>query len=683
MSLGKQMDKGQRKERAARWLTYLAISGLLIDACLQFPYGRVPASYALIFIVLVALVSWKSKLFPLLVLPLMAAAFSNIITHQAIITTTYPWLPLANVTVVSTIALSWIRVPWYILLAVSAILLRCLDEIYDLHTAILIYLSVTFVVVLFNFGVKLVADNWNDFIKALRWLKKLDAIPLSFHTVRALWLSVPAVAFLILGVHANLWMQKSIVDNLYTSSVIDSPDDVADREIERDTYATLDKRELRIRERILLATSEAEVQSSALADDWTGKVMWAVTLFTPTAPDIKSACEGFVTTGEARLGRVAGLIRRITSRGKQGRTISFGVDHRSGCATSMQAASDHAAKAHNDASKELQREMDLKKKEILEKQSAAMRTARDDALVRNFETFQRARWLAHRAFWLAPKVGYASWAFIAIGFLGLLVYLFGRTTFDQGTQVPFSLKKTPGVDDEPPALPILPCYLREKELNLSASLQWPDLSTRQETFWYVAHDIPRHGDKTNQRLRIPQWYNSFFRRLFTNKLALTLVPITDDTTYPPTISAPGDVVLVDIIVDGDREVVFHMDDLAAFSGGIEINSIYSMHAATELLGLGAFYCIAKGSGRLILKSQGCEVKMAPANKSLPAGLLLAWDHRAQFKLTQDITQMGTWMNTASVLSVHDHLAVYDESRPGDPLIIAKLWRLARFAAIPV
>lgn len=666
-----------------RWLTYIAISGLLIDACLQFPYGRVPASCALIFIVLVALVSWKSKLLALLVLPLMAAAISNIITYQAALSTSYPWLPLANVTVVGILALSWIRVPWYILLAVSAILLRCLDEVYDLHTAILIYLSVTFVVVLFNFGVKLVADNWNDFIKALHWLKSLAFKPLSFHALRALWLSVPAVAFLILGVHANLWMQQTFVDNLYTSSVIDSPRVGTVRDIERDTYATLNRREQLIRERILLATSEAELKSSALADDWTGKVMWAVTLFTPTAPDIKSACDGFVTTGEARLGRVEGFVRRVLSRGKQGRTVSFGVDQRAGCEKSMKAASDHAATVHGEAAEKLQREMELKKKEILEKQSEAMRTARDDALVRNNETFQRARWLAHRAFWLAPKVGYASWAFIAIGFIGLLVYLFGRTTFDQGTPVPFSLKKTPGAAPVTPAIPVLPCYLREKELILSAYLLWPDGSERQENFWYVAHDIPRHGDKTNQRLRIPQWYNSFFRRLFTNKLALTLVPITDDTAFPPTISAPGDVVLVDIIIDGDREVVFHMDDLAAFSSGIEINSIYSMHAATELLGLGAFYCIAKGSGRLILKSQGCEVKMAPANKSLPAGLLLAWDHRAQFKLTQDITQMGTWMNTASVLSAHDQLAVYDESRPGDPLIIAKLWRLARFAAIPV
>lgn len=662
----------------------LSVAVILIDAALQQPYDVLPSLAILLAILCLEVASRVRRKPSWLSFPIILVCIANIAAVVFSESAAYGWITYANLVIAGVVALTWIGLPWYALVLTAILILLLMVKGYGLWSGTGLFLAQAAVVVLFNFGLKLILDHRNDFLRVSRWYLGLRKGRVR-HGLHILWLSVPALAALTFGIWLNVTLQSAITGWFYSSGLVDAPANGGQRLLERDAYSTLEARENRAIDKIELVSSEAELRSRSYLDAATVKTLWAVDLFSPTAPDIKDACSGQVFNGSFDLGGRMGRFRQALGGWKSShrttRKVAYKVDMTKACEDTMQKSLAHSQTSYGVAKKKLEVGLDSKKEEVLTKEMAALNSAKAKAMKINSESFSRARWLLAMTFRALKIITIASWAFVVAGFLGLIAYLFGRTSFDGNRGVAFSLKSMASSGLDGRVGRALQCSVHDR-LDLTSSREVDGLARKQNS-WHVSFDAARHGDNTHMRLCIPQWYACFFRRMFDSRLLLTFVPCDGRRKHPPIISAPGDLQLVDCVVEDGSEIVFKMCDLIAFSDGVKLRSVYSMHVATELLGLGAFYCVASGKGRLVLCSQGREVRQSTDGLPLPAGQFLAWGHSAMFSLAQEPSQCGAWLNTPSLKCMGDSEVIYDEGRPGDPRISKQIWRLLRFAASPI
>ena len=665
-------------------LAYLTLAAMLADAMLHHPVGRWPAHVAILVAVLLAILDWSRATILRRVLPIGAAAAANLISFAYTSQPDMSWLFYADVGFVGMAILSWARVPWYILLPIAAFQMALLIFGFGSYQGGALFFALAAIVILVNFAIKMLLDHRADLARVLRWFGALTARGKKRHVANMLWLSLPAWIALVLGIAFNLAVQRELVEWAYRSQLVEATT-ASEPNLEQDAYDTLDRREEQVERRIDATRSEAELKSSAFLQGAVRETLWAVDLFAPPTIATEEACSGFVKEMSFSIGKTMGRVRQalggFRKSHKTTQKISYTLDQRSACAQAAKSVQDQNQKAHDDARQRLADDLGEKATATQLKNAQGLLDARVTASIENARTFAKARWLLETLFLWLRLLSAVSWILVGAGFLGLLAYLFGRASFDRKKGVAFSLKSGPLSSGKSPAVSALSC-----EVHDSLALDTTQLvggRTRREEAWYVSFDAARHGNRTHMRLHLPQWRACFFRRLFTKRLLLTRVPIGPNSAVPPTISAPGDLQLVDCVVDQGREIVFKMGELIAFSQGVKLRSIYSMHVATELFGLGAFYCVAAGEGRLVLSSQGRDVRVAQKGHCLPSGQLVLWDHSAPFRIAQQPTQCGVWLNTPSLVTVADGVTIFDEGRPGDPRIVKQIWRLLRFAASPV
>lgn len=227
-------------------------------------------------------------------------------------------------------------------------------------------------------------------------------------------------------------------------------------------------------------------------------------------------------------------------------------------------------------------------------------------------------------------------------------------------------------------------FSKEHEFSLSAKAK----DEFSPDYWYLSAGTARRGVGTHMFLWLPQFWRCFFQRLFSRRLLMTRVAMRNvralQGTTSACISVPGDCQLVPIKIGPNQSVVFRMRDLVAFSNGVKFRSIYTTYVGAYFLGLGAFYSVAEGGGKIILKSDGQQIVGSARGTSVPSVNLLAWDRRSEFGLAQSLGIFGVWFNDPNIVTCSvRRSAIIDEGSASRFPLALRFWRLMRYLFVPV
>ncbi|WP_155986183.1 MULTISPECIES: hypothetical protein [Novosphingobium] len=684
-----------------RSIGFLCLLILLFDAAFAITSGwTLSAVIAFLWLAAAVLLGWKeakdfaATWWRIVTVPL--AALVTGIGSRGIYPGGWDWFPVAAALLLVTGMTLFFRVCFWAWCAAFLLLWAASIAFVGLEVGAVFAALLTLFAVMTNFAAKFVMDHAFDLNRIRTWRAELKDADKKTYRQQLTGLLIPVFVLAAIGFGFNYWLQARIVDYIYASGLVypDPESNGLARDLEADAFASLDLREALALADIKVRGDGARAKGGRIFTKAQERVLALFGGFSPTPLDSEATCKSW--NKQQRITLPGSRARQFLGGGRHGhkryKYKMIGPDLTKDCEALGKALDARDLRDH---------EKGMTGATAIVEQSGDDASAALDAGVGKAElkaetlvrySFWEARIALDSAFVVLRMLAILSWIVVACSVLAAVCYVAGRVSFDR-TVLPFSLRGRParsspaGEPDSPGSLDMLP--LDRLELDTVRQVGEKDetgvvtKAVRQEKCWYLCFDAARYGDGTHMRWTIPSPGSAFFRRLFAAKLAMTKVELAEIIQHKPTIAVAGDLKLLDIVVDEGREIVFRMKDLIAFSKGVRIRSIYSTHVGTELFGLTSFYNVASGTGRLVLKTEGREVFLAPPDVSIPPNLLVAWDHSATFALAQDSGIVGVWGNAPSVMPTLSGTAIVDESRPGDPGIFGRIWRLLRFAVLPV
>ena len=494
-----------------------------------------------------------------------------------------------------------------------------------------------------NYLVKLVIDHSYE--------RKLLVRRYSFTAAKAvmrraapIWLW--AAAFAALGFYAHWEAERALKQALYQSRLVTpSPCDARPphgRDIHADVRLMLQFNENDALHGFANAVANADRGGAALLRFIPDLARTGIERVRPSRINVRAACSG-VTRWFA--GLCGWFVRAIDD--------------------SIQAGFDRASAAAHDALK--------RRSDGLIAQS---RTGKADALEAGTQAIKGAyetqRTYLRYTFVALELAEVVSYIILLAGLVAALQMVMGRVLFDANENAKFRL----GPADDAAAL--------NWSKHDVISLEGLALTNSTRPLWYLQHSVSRSGTGTHEDLCVPQFPTAFLQRLFSGRLLMTRVRLdAAGAGFPPKVSLPGDLKLVQVRIEQGQQVCFRMRDLAGFSAGIVLRSVYSTHVGAHLLGLAAFHTYAEGDGYLLLISEGQQLEPSKRGLPTPAATILAWDRRHEFALEQRVSSRGVWLNEPSlVLASADGAAILDESEPVTFGLARRIWRLFRYLLLP-
>lgn len=521
-----------------------------------------------------------------------------------------------------------------------------------------------------NYLVQLVLDHRHE---RDRILLLADSLPTRKIVVLTLLFWLPSAMLIAAGIWINWQVQTKIKDAVYVSELIErshAPTGASGQsELERDVYYTIDVRELRAQQNFASDLAVAQQKGDFEAAKFPGLVSASFEKARPPGIDERKACQG------------AELKAKIL--GKQRRLGSF----KGLCRNMLRAVENMVMTTYNRsraAAEQYTSEKIQKLRTTGREAEADFAQIGKEAIKANFDRYRK---LAAAVFVMMLAFSLLSYLMLVGALVGGFNIVLGRLLFDASLP-PHKSRKTASV-----AFRLDPRDGDATELSFKPynSLKLRELSEGRDDIacWFVSFDAMRVGAGTHMRLWSPQPHQSVLQRVLSRRYLMTKVAILDEEVAAatvenePTISSPGDLKLICIEIENGQEVVFHMGEMIAFTNEVRLSSVYTAHVATHLLGLGSFYSVASGSGYLVLRSEGADVRKVKRGLSIPPATLLAWDRRTEFTLAQQRSLAGVWFNDPSVISSsEDGVGILDEGRAGGTGLWQRLWRLFRYLFMP-
>jgi hypothetical protein len=656
----------------------MAFSGLCVaiaEAKLPVSVTYVPPIFATVGILLI---EWrgsrKSRLKELFNATLLIAALSTLpLTLEEVAADPLPdqTIPIVFLSVILAILFRLSYWWWFCALIVVLVWSLAIHPgIYGLIFSIPIFL----LVLATNFAFKMFVDNWPNMRSA--WLlaeAKRKSIT-GREVAKLVW---PIIVLAAIGIIANIAIQRAIVNYSYDSGLV-LRQATTPRNLEGDIDYTIDERTKVASSEIIAKGVSTRTAVDSVTSDTARRFMRIFGALEPTPYDVEKVCKNFVgSTSRSRsiLERAGGLFSR-------GSKQTFQVDLRGQCKEAFTEISNQGADAWRTSKDTITGEVYASRDDF---NAAVFRKhlgAENFALAELADASAKARTGMHYIFDALRALAWWSWITLFCAVVAVCVQVLARLLFDNERA---SFQLAPKLQE---GMGPLKVHQHDKlQLNLVAEFQHPGSSTEPVRSapkrWFVTFDAARYGNGTQMNT---DWYRlrpAFFRRLVKNRLLFTQVDVDPGAVDPPVISAQGDVSLLDIYLERDRELVFRLEDLIAFSDGMILRSCFSMNVATEIFGLGSFYTTAKGEGRIVLRTEGHEHVLASECRQFPSGIMLAWDHSARFTLAQSLNLRGVWGNAPSLVLQSDGKAILDEGRPGDPDLLRRIWQLLRFVVLPI
>lgn len=466
--------------------------------------------------------------------------------------------------------------------------------------------------------------------------------------VLRIWLF--AFAFAALGLALQWAVQTRVKETIYQTGLIARvPSDLGDdasRDMHADVQYTLEQRKAESRNSFLQEIRNAELRGTPMLAALPGAAGASIEKIRPGRSNAHAMCTG----AKSKWGSIRGVCRRVVNAGNDEVQESF---------TRMR---DKVTAATDGKARELE---------------AAGKRSRADVeaagLLAIDEVYDAEKATARAFFGALYIAALISYLVLVLSLVGALQMIFGRVLFDRTTGLPF------GLAGHGRARPI--DWSMHDAVDLSSPAN--DLPLLQT--WYVRQSICRIGEGTREDVCLPQPFAALLQRLFSGRLVFTRISTAgaSSSKTSPVISLPGDLKLIRIKLQRGQEVAFRMSDLAAFSQGVTIRSIYSTHVAGHLLRLGSFQSYVEGEGYLILASEGVQVQDGTEGLSVPAANLLAWDRAHEFRLEQVVSARGIWLNEPSlVLASPDKCAILDEGRKSTFGVLQRAWMLLRYLVLP-
>ncbi|WP_155914741.1 hypothetical protein [Asticcacaulis sp. AC460] len=521
-----------------------------------------------------------------------------------------------------------------------------------------------------NYLVQLVLDHQHEW----RRLKSLFAnLPRKKIAALAFILWLPSAALVLAGLVINWQIQTRLVEALYAGKLIDlAPADYTDPSgrtgIEKDTYFTIDSREKRTQERFNADLTAAQANGDHKLSQFPGIFSSVLEVARPPQIDRYKACKG------------ANVPIRIL-----GKKLNIGFKTICRSMIGSIEAMIMASYERNRRAAELFASDEIKKiRQAGADGVSAISTIGSNAIHKTYENYRN---LAGVVFTLLLVLSLISYVLLATALIGSFNIVLGRLLFDANLKVrddTNSLLATFRLDPQPgDAIPLK--YSLSDEINLKKISQ----DHEGVNSWFVSLDAMRVGAGAHMCLSLPCPIFSIPQRLVSRRYFMSRIDVASKAVrqapdaHAPVISMKGDLKLVCIEIVEGQEVVFHVGQLLAFTNGVRLQSIYTAHLSTHLVGLGSFYSIARGSGFLVLVPEGADVMKVSKGLAAPPATLLAWDRRTEFRLAQETSVMGIWLNEPSVVSESVRGAVIlDQGAGGKTGLLGRLWHLFRYLFMP-
>jgi Mitochondrial biogenesis AIM24 len=471
------------------------------------------------------------------------------------------------------------------------------------------------------------------------------------------------------GVWLNTKFQEFVVEKAYQSDLVTAMPDQPHNsrsDIERDIYYTISQWEIAGRKKFEESLKERMKKGAVTVATVPDVVTELFEQIRPPRANVNKACSGAVSP------KILG--KRFTFKGVCA-GIVLGIE-------GWVLGWFERARASAIAST-TQRVQQAKDKEVIAEQ-----TLLDAGNAGIKQLFDNVRSIASTTFTILLALSLSSYALLASALIGGFALVFGRLIFHFAPNKENNGRPGPdGMTFRLDRSAALAAPLNFKVVD-HVDLRKAGAETASINLWYVAFAAMRIGTGTHMRIAAPQKRALTLRRFFTGRFFMTKVDLASEEViqasaqHSPRISLPGDLKLVCIELSDAQEVVFHPRDLMAFSDGVGLSSVYTTHVAAKFFGLGSFYAAAKGSGMLILVSEGSQVGNVPVGLSVPPATLLAWDRRADFNLAQQKSFSGIWLNEASLVAASAGTAIVDEGRASSPRMPLRFWRLVRYLLLP-
>jgi len=532
-------------------------------------------------------------------------------------------------------------------------------------------LAVALVMALLNYFVQLLIDHQHE-IAALprRWFIEHNWTEIG----RALYIWLFAFLFICTGLAVNQFVQETLHDATYRSGQILRDPDVAakdrDRNLQRDVLYTINR------------SRSEDVETYE-------RSMFGVRRYGDRAwEELPNQTEMFIESQ-----RPGNLNSHAACRNAQTRVLRTKVSFRSLCRDIVNGVNGLIQSSFETtkgklvalAEEKTEETQDRKNRSITEVQNGGI-----DAINAGYSKFERtivAIFILLRVYLL---IGYLA---ISCALIASIQLVLGRVLYHHSST---SARSNPRIRRKGPQRFCLdvgaaPDSAKKLDFDKAHELVLASLATEEFTprYWYLSASTARKGVGTHMFLWVPQPLHCLFQRLFAGRLLMTRVAMTRKVratrgNASARISVKGDCQLVPINIGPDQSVVFRMRDLAAFSDGVQIRSVYTTYVGAHFLGLGTFYCTAQGAGTIVLRSDGQQIVGSTRGTSLPAVNLLAWDRRSQFGLAQSLGIFGVWFNDPSIVTCSaQHSAIIDEGSATRFPLTERLWRLVRYLFIPV
>ncbi|MHC2086602.1 AIM24 family protein [Methylobacterium sp. CM6244] len=518
-----------------------------------------------------------------------------------------------------------------------------------------------------NYPIQMVLDHRNE---RERLQKIWRSIGLGGILLRSVVYWLPSALLVAGGVWINSEIQTIIIRASYDSGMVEKiPESIKSEssrtEFEQDVYYTINKREIEARSRYEKSIKERINRGGVTLEQVPQVVKETLDLFKPSPVNVDAACSGAVLKVRGfRIGSAHGFCGGIV-RGIEASIVNIYERVRSSAIgfTNRQVDQAIAAKKSTETA-------------LLEGGSEGIKRFFDDIRTGTAATFL-----------ILLVISYVSYALLASALIGGYLLVVGRLLFNfkrekDGTPVinPVTFR----LDRNAKAATAL-SYATYDQVNLKAVAS----VTGNMNTWYVSFGVTRIGDGTHMRLIVPQILELTVQRMINNLFFMTKIELkysdSDATAsnHGPRISLPGDLKLVCIYLDGTQDVVFQVKEMAAFSNGVNLSSVYTTHVAAHFFGLGSFYAIASGRGVLILRSDGSQVSNVEPNLSVTPPTLIAWDRRAEFSLAQQVSFSGIWFNDPSIVTTSTAgSAIADEGHTSGTGLLHRIGRLTRYLFMP-
>lgn len=511
-----------------------------------------------------------------------------------------------------------------------------------------------------NYVYQLVADHRPDFARLKTRVKsgKIDR----HHWLRALAIWFPALALAVIGFKINSDLQNAVERSFYDADLVrrdpQQKGDAPQRSLELDLLFMIDTHEAAE----IAAFAEMVVQAGQSVDD--------------ASVSVPNSIRGFLDSQRPQ------ALDTTPCNAFSIRVLRKNITFRSPCRGVVNAISNKIQTRYAQLENKINGIAEAKAEELKSAKSDAIETIIDEGIVEIRWQHDSARKAVRQTFLIVLIAQYMSYVLLIGALIAGLQITFGRVLYDSDTEDPWFQMKAGRA--------------RALRWTISAPitgsggddvLDLKNLAKASESkcrYWWVAMDVRRIGEGTEMHLCFPNPMQGTLQRIFSKTFLMTRVDVGASKSKragKPYLHIPGDSHLVAIEIAQSVSVAFRMRDLAAFSEGVDLKSIYSTHVSGHFLGLGTFHTVAGGTGYLVLKTEGQHV-VANSGGSSPPAALLAWDRHQQFALKQKASLIGIWLNEASItLDPPAGSAIFDQS--GQPAALwRRVWRLIRYLFLP-